>query len=104
MQKVCTALLLDRLGRLLAACTDGCCYVLNPETLHQDAKLILHPSQTGKAQVALPPLPLMPSLLKACHLLNVSQTVAQAAHPGGTQLTLYSKQMILLHLHLTLQQ
>ncbi|KAL0024576.1 hypothetical protein WJX79_010339 [Trebouxia sp. C0005] len=47
MQKGCRALLLDKLGRLLAAASDGCCYLLDAESLHQDARLILHPSQTG---------------------------------------------------------
>lgn len=47
MQKACTALLIDALGRLLAASSDGCCYVLDPETLQRTARLILHPSQTG---------------------------------------------------------
>ena len=49
MQKVCNALMLDLLGRLLAGGSDGCCYVLQPESLHQDDKIILHPSQTGKS-------------------------------------------------------
>ena len=49
MQKACTALVLDKLGRLLAAGSDGCCYLRNPESLQQEAKLILHPSQTGMA-------------------------------------------------------
>ena len=48
MQKACTALVLDKVGRLLVAGLDGCCYLLNPESLQQEAKLILHPSQTGK--------------------------------------------------------
>lgn len=47
MQKGCRALLIDKLGRLLAAASDGCCYLLDAESLHQDARLILHPSQTG---------------------------------------------------------
>ena len=47
MQKVCTALLLDRLGRLLAASSDGCCYLLDAESLQQDARHILHTSQSG---------------------------------------------------------
>lgn len=48
MQKCCTVLLLDPLGRLLAASADGCCYILDPETLQRTARLILHPSQTGE--------------------------------------------------------
>jgi len=47
VQKGCRALLLDKLGCLLAAASDGCCYLLDAESLHQDARLILHPSQTG---------------------------------------------------------
>ncbi len=47
MQKGCRALLIDKQGRLLAAASDGCCYLLDAESLHQDARLILHPSQTG---------------------------------------------------------
>ncbi len=47
MQKGCRALLIDKLGRLLAAACDGCCYLLDAESLHQDARLTLHPSQTG---------------------------------------------------------
>ncbi len=47
VQKGCRALLLDKLGCLLAAASDGCCYLLDAESLHQDARLVLHPSQTG---------------------------------------------------------
>ena len=49
MQKPCTGLLLDALGRLLASSSDGCCYVLDPETLQRIARLILQPSLTGNA-------------------------------------------------------
>lgn len=48
MQKPCSGLLLNAQGRLLAAGCDGCCYVLDAESLQQDSRLILHPSQTGK--------------------------------------------------------
>lgn len=47
MQKACTALLLAGPGRLLAAASDGCCYLLDAESLQQDARHILHPSQSG---------------------------------------------------------
>ena len=47
MQKVCTALMVKSDGRVLAAGSDGCCYVLDAESLQQDARHILHPSQTG---------------------------------------------------------
>ena len=53
LQKPCTALLLDALSRLLAASSDGCCYVLDAETLQRTARLILHPSQTGERRVKL---------------------------------------------------
>lgn len=48
MQKPCSGLLLNAQGRLLAAGSDGCCYVLDAESLQQNSRLILHPSQTGK--------------------------------------------------------
>lgn len=53
MQKACTGLLLDALGRLLASSSDGCCYLLDPETLQRTAKLILQPSLAG--DVSCPP-------------------------------------------------
>ena len=48
MQKACSGLLLNAQGRLLAAGSDGCCYMLDAESLQQDARFPLHPSQTGK--------------------------------------------------------
>ena len=48
MQKACSGLLLNAQGRLLAAGSDGCCYVLDAESLQQDIRLPLHPSQTGQ--------------------------------------------------------
>ena len=48
LQKTCSGLLLNAQGRLLAAGTDGCCYLLDAESLQQEAILPLHPSQTGK--------------------------------------------------------
>lgn len=48
MQKVCTGLLLGPAGSLLAAASDGCCYILDAESLRQESRLPLHPSLTGK--------------------------------------------------------
>ena len=77
MQKVCTALLLDRLGRLLAASSDGCCYLLDAESLQQDARHILHPSQSGS-----------PSSLSALHAVLWLQlhTSGAAQHTSSSKL------------------
>lgn len=48
MQKTCSGLLLGAGGRLLAAASDGCCYMLDAESLQQEARHPLHPSQRGK--------------------------------------------------------
>ncbi|KAL3139283.1 hypothetical protein ABBQ38_003623 [Trebouxia sp. C0009 RCD-2024] len=48
MQKTCSGLLLSAAGKLLAAASDGCCYVLDAESLQQEARHPLHPSQRGK--------------------------------------------------------
>ncbi len=73
MQKGCRALLIDKLGRLLAAASDGCCYLLDAESLHQDARLILHPSQTG-----LPSPPAHAAQMIQCAAAHVRNLVVQA--------------------------
>ena len=53
-------LLLSPAGRLLAAASDGCCYLLDPESLRQEARLPLHPSLTGTASCYVHVLCLIP--------------------------------------------
>ena len=67
MQKACTGLLLDALDRLVVSSSDGCCYLLDPETLQRTARLILHSSLTGGL-----PCPLHESKASKCTSAQVA--------------------------------